>query len=297
MASTEIIEKQDTRIPQLDGLRGVAVLMVVLFHYINNGYPLAEQDNLGTFENILVKVTYFGWTGVDLFFVLSGFLIGSILFKNIGSPNFFRTFYIRRAARIIPVYFMLLIVFWVVKQTSWYQSDAYIFQKNLPLLPYFLFLQNFVMSFAGHFGPEALTPTWSLAVEEQFYLLIPLLIFYTPPRFLKYIIVACLLGAPVARLFAHNWYEKYTALYCRIDSPMAGILLAYLFHFPHIKKYLVNNPKKIATLLAGVVLLSGLLYRRSDPGIFNHTLLAMIFFMIIIFGSYTVFSHVSNCAD
>lgn len=65
MASTEIIEKQDTRIPQLDGLRGVAVLMVVLFHYINNGYPLAEQDNLGTFENILVKVTYFGWTGFN----------------------------------------------------------------------------------------------------------------------------------------------------------------------------------------------------------------------------------------
>src|SRR5579871_5502624 len=232
MTKATTLKEETGRIAPLDGLRGIAVLMVVAFHFINNTYsvPGAKQTNI--VEKILIKVTYFGWSGVDLFFVLSGFLIGTILFKNSGSAHFFRTFYVRRAVRIIPVYFLLLFVFLLLVASPIYDVGAYIFQKPLPVFPYFLFLQNFLMSNANHFGPEALTPTWSLAVEEQFYLIIPLVIFFVPRRFLKYIIAACLLGAPICRMLAHNWYEKYTALYCRIDSPMMGILLAHLYQLP-----------------------------------------------------------------
>ena len=104
---------ENSRIKQLDGLRGLAVLFVVAFHYINNQISngLVDQQSATTFQKILLKATYFGWVGVDLFFVLSGFLIGSILLRNKKSINLFKTFYIRRFVRIIPIYYLLLLVF------------------------------------------------------------------------------------------------------------------------------------------------------------------------------------------
>ena len=81
------------RITTIDGLRGLAVLFVVSFHLINNQVVNNYNAHPNFIENMLVKATYFGWTGVDLFFVMSGFLIGSILLANKQSPNFFKTFY------------------------------------------------------------------------------------------------------------------------------------------------------------------------------------------------------------
>jgi peptidoglycan/LPS O-acetylase OafA/YrhL len=96
------------RIPALDGLRGIAILLVLLWHSIFhvsfNHHPLMNR---------LVGIGSLSWSGVDLFFVLSGFLIGGILLDNRDSPRFFKTFYLRRAYRILPLYFAVVTLCWL----------------------------------------------------------------------------------------------------------------------------------------------------------------------------------------
>jgi Acyltransferase family len=90
------------RIPELDGLRGLAILLVMLCHYVGN----PDHSPLGFLPHRFFLAFTAGWSGVDLFFVLSGFLIGGILLEARDSPNYFRTFYIRRVFRILPIYYL-----------------------------------------------------------------------------------------------------------------------------------------------------------------------------------------------
>ena len=101
---------------------------------------------------------------MDLFFVLSGFLIGGILLDTRDSPNYFRTFYARRFFRIVPLYVAVLCIALAANHGK--------IDEQIPTVTYFLFLQNFWMALHGTFG-YLLSPTWSLAVEEQFYLTLP----------------------------------------------------------------------------------------------------------------------------
>ena len=94
--------RRTERVKELDGLRALAILLVVAWHYIGI---------VGGAESTLWRIFVFGRSGVDLFFVLSGFLIGGILIDAKESRNFFRTFYIRRAFRILPVYLLLVVVY------------------------------------------------------------------------------------------------------------------------------------------------------------------------------------------
>jgi peptidoglycan/LPS O-acetylase OafA/YrhL len=270
------------RILQLDGLRGLAVLLVVAFHYINNQLGSGDTTALNKAEYILMKATYFGWVGVDLFFVLSGFLIGTILLTNRGAAHYFKTFYIRRFFRIVPIYYLLLFIFLFFKRTTLSAPDIYIFQNDISLYYYFPFMQNFVMGQVGNFGPEALTPTWSLAVEEQFYLIIPLVIYGLKPSQLKYFIVFCLLLAPLSRLLAGNWYQKYTLLPSRIDSPIMGLLVAYLLNDQVIKLWIVKNIRMVKITAFSLLIASILIYVFSEIGVFNHTVIALIFSLILL---------------
>jgi peptidoglycan/LPS O-acetylase OafA/YrhL len=276
------MENSTQRILQLDGLRGIAVLFVVAFHYVNNQLGAGDLTQLNKAETLLMRITYFGWAGVDLFFVLSGFLIGTILLKNRGSGSYFKTFYIRRFFRIVPIYYLLLFVFAILKRSNIYMPDAYIFQNNIPVFYYFGFIQNFAMGHLGHFGPEALTPTWSLAVEEQFYLIIPLVVYYLKPGQLKYFIIFCLILAPMSRLLANNWYEKYTLLPSRIDSPVMGFLLAYLLSNPVVNEWIVGKIQTVKIIAFLLLFFSIFIYIFSDIGVFNHTVIALIFSLILI---------------
>jgi peptidoglycan/LPS O-acetylase OafA/YrhL len=277
--ATSIIKE---RILPLDGLRAVAILMVLGFHFLNNQYGQMDIATLNTLEKILMKSTYFGWCGVDLFFVLSGFLIASILFKNRGSSNFFKAFYVRRFVRIVPIYYLLLLIFLACKYAPWYDAGAYIFEKEIPIGYYFLFLQNFMMSAAGNFGAEALTPTWSLAIEEQFYLIIPLVIYFLKPKYILCFILFCLIVAPVSRYMSVNWYQKYTLLSSRIDSPAMGVLVAYIMQKEKFRNYVLNNSRLLKFISLVTLSLCGLIYVFSDPGIFNHSLIAFNFAIILI---------------
>jgi peptidoglycan/LPS O-acetylase OafA/YrhL len=203
------------RIPELDGARGIAALAVVIAHYF------------GEVENALYGLS-FGWMGVTLFFVLSGFLIGSIILERKDSTNFFPVFYIRRALRICPIYFLVLAVtlgfIWLHGPSSWIEPPLF-------AASYFTFTQNFVMAWGGGVGTLWLLPTWTVAVEEQFYLVVPLLIIWLPNRFL---LPAILTGIAVCLLTRIVLYStgaippsKYL-LFSNGHFLLFGVLAAYV---------------------------------------------------------------------
>jgi peptidoglycan/LPS O-acetylase OafA/YrhL len=212
------------RIPELDGARGVAALAVVIAHYF------------GEVEHGFAVLT-FGWVGVNLFFVLSGFLIGSIILERKDSPNFFSVFYVRRAARILPAYFVTLAAtlgfIWLYGLESWIDSP-------LPVASYFTFTQNFAMALGHHYGTIWLLPTWTVAVEEQFYLVVPLIIAFMPtPAILPTIITGiafCLLTRALL-YFMGAEISADVLLFSNGHALLIGVLSAYIhqrFKVPEI---------------------------------------------------------------
>ncbi len=163
--------------PPLDGLRGLAILMVMLFHY---GLPLKSTS----FPQNFVKVaSEFGWSGVDLFFVLSGFLITGILLDSQKAENYWSSFYSRRVLRIFPVYYLsLLLVFYVVPllAPALAQSSAH------ERIWYFVYLPNWV---DGR-GRLLTSHYWSLGIEEQFYMVWPWVVYRSTPKRILRIAIA-----------------------------------------------------------------------------------------------------------
>lgn len=220
------------RIPQLDGLRGVAIGMVVLFHYFSFHFTSLP----GTAAWYLVYPTRFGWSGVDLFFVLSGFLIGGILLDARGSINFFQVFYLRRFLRIVPIYYLLLVLFFSLM--AWFGRHPgaiwpWTLQENLPRFTYFLFLQNIWASKFSMLGSAPLAVFWSLSVEEQFYLTLPLLIRFFSRERLLWLALEIIFLAPVIRIALYSFYPNYPHAWyllmpCRADSLFFGVLGAIL---------------------------------------------------------------------
>lgn len=183
----------------LDALRGLAITLVVAQHY----WGLAC-----------------GWMGVNLFFVLSGYLIGGILLDNRdAASNYFRTFYGRRVLRLIPMYAVFLAVTYLSLGLP------------LPLWQYAAFVQNFSIASEGVWHSPT-TVTWSLAVEEQFYLVLPLLIRFIPPTALPKVLIAGVLTAPACRVLIGGHYGNpiapYVLLPGQMDALFGGVLLAWL---------------------------------------------------------------------
>lgn len=164
-----------------------------------------------------------------MFFVLSGFLIGGILINARGADNYFGAFYLRRACRILPLYAVLVAGVLSVWSVAPEAARAALFSDMVPGWSYLVFAQNYFMAAAGSFGTVMLAPTWSVAVEEQFYLLLPLVVFACPPRVLPWGLVI-LTGSGV---FFRAWlgWPKGGLLLPGVIEPLAGgILLAWAFH-------------------------------------------------------------------
>ena len=204
------------KIPQLDAVRGIAIL-VVLVHNLN-----------GFSSPPLSLITKYGWMGVDLFFVLSGFLITGILLDSKSLENYFRNFYARRCLRIWPLYYCVLVLMLVIAPLVRPQDAAELFQRSSPLWSYAFFLQNFLVAApASAVGP--LGVSWSLAVEELFYLVWPFFVRFLPIGRLQLLAWTVLLLSPPLRLFflTQHWII-YSNPFCRLDGIMAGALLAML---------------------------------------------------------------------
>jgi peptidoglycan/LPS O-acetylase OafA/YrhL len=203
------------KLPQLDAVRGIAILLVIL-HNQSSAVPSRHLERL--FAN--------GWMGVDLFFVLSGFLITGILIDTKAADRYFTNFYARRCLRIWPLYISLLVfMFGIVPRLR--PADAHtVFDKSSPWWAYPLFLQNvLVPSPTNAAGPLAVT--WSLAIEEQFYLVWPWVVRYASLAQIRRVAVFVIALSPALRLYlSFHGVNLYTNVFCRLDGLMAGALLA-----------------------------------------------------------------------
>jgi peptidoglycan/LPS O-acetylase OafA/YrhL len=203
------------KIPQLDAVRGLAVLLVLVHN--TNKYP---SLHLGLISDN-------GWMGVDLFFVLSGFLITRILLDTKQSECYFRNFYARRCLRIWPLYYsVLLFMFVIVPFLRPSEAHAVFEARSSPWWAFPVFLQNFLVSIpAMATGP--LGVTWSLAVEEQFYLFWPLVVRFGTEAQLRKIAIAVICLSPALRFYLSlHQVNIYSNTFCRLDGLMAGALLA-----------------------------------------------------------------------
>lgn len=203
------------KIPQLDAVRGVAVLWVLLHN--SNVYP---SWHLG-----LISAT--GWMGVDLFFVLSGLLISGILLDSKQSDGYFRNFYARRCLRIWPLYYSALLFMFVLVPFLRPSEAHVIFEpRSSPWWAYPLYLQNFLIPIPSS-ATGLLGVTWSLAVEEQFYLVWPLVVRFCSEAQLRRIAITIICLSPVLRFYlAQHQVVIYSNTFCRLDGLMAGALLA-----------------------------------------------------------------------
>jgi peptidoglycan/LPS O-acetylase OafA/YrhL len=202
-----------SHLSQLDGLRGIAILLVILGHLLAFDWGLARPQFAAVPP-----------LGVDLFFVLSGFLITNILLRTRAKPRYFVNFYARRSLRIWPLYAVLLVFLFGI-------ANGRIGTLGIPAYlhwQYFaIYIQNLVYHQGNRLGPMTLAITWSLAVEEQFYLIWPVVVWLIPARKLWAFLIPVIVVAPVARIvLPHFDYDSYQNPICRFDSMAMGSLLA-----------------------------------------------------------------------
>jgi peptidoglycan/LPS O-acetylase OafA/YrhL len=230
-------------VPALDGIRGVAIIWVVLHNATD--MPLAPQRGV---LYLLYVLAHPGWIGVQLFFALSGFLITAGLLASQGSPHYFRNFYAKRALRILPLYYAVLFALLVLApRIAWWRWP---FNTN-EQASLWLFTVNWT-----HTAPYGFAHFWSLAIEEQFYLLWPLVVYKLAPRRLLSVCLWIAVGATLLRCLmvlrgADPW-TLYTATACRMDALALGGAAACLLWIPHWRAWIETRSNALA--LGGIVL-------------------------------------------
>jgi peptidoglycan/LPS O-acetylase OafA/YrhL len=244
---------QRKHIPQLDGLRGLAVLLVLLAH------------SAIAFTHIpaMKWIDGYGSLGVQLFFVLSGFLITRILLDTRDTPYYFRNFFAKRSLRIYPLYYALLI---------FVMFSGLVHQHGVRWWPYTLFLSNLV--YGDTTQPAPLGPVWTLAVEEQFYIFWPVIVSLLPRRRLEQLCYTIITGAICLRLTgvlqSHNTLLQLDALAagaliaCRFEQiaawrPYASFVTCILPLGLGLPAGLLNNLSQTAQVIGGTALLIVLL--------------------------------------
>jgi len=212
-------------LPVLDGIRGLAIFLVLLRHA---SHHIDRGDSF--MDSIFFAFTERGWAGVDLFFVLSGFLITGILCKAKGRTGYFRDFYARRVLRIFPAYYAVLVAFFVIvpmiPSLSYYVADS-----SADQVWFWTYLTNLRIAERGAFYPELIPNVlWSLAIEEQFYMIWPLVVYMCSQRTVLRICMTLLILAVALRIgmvlndFTGVSVRIFTLT--RIDGLAVGSMLA-----------------------------------------------------------------------
>jgi peptidoglycan/LPS O-acetylase OafA/YrhL len=257
------------RIQELDGLRAIAALMVIAWHYI--GIPDGP-------DFWLWNIFYLGHFGVDLFFVLSGFLITTILLENRASDTFFSSFYGRRAFRIWPLYYLMCAVCLI----GWLSgASPTLFQGVVPGWTYVFGIQNFWMAKLQNYGVYWLAGTWSLAIEEQFYLVFPLIVRSVPVDRLPKILMAAIVICPLGRLidsFTGDQFGYYVLPQFRADVLSIGALVAWWRLYGVQDPAISRNVKRVlvaSLALPPLIWLSG--SRTFHAAAWQHTFAAVFF--------------------
>ncbi|HCN51699.1 MAG TPA: acyltransferase [Chryseobacterium sp.] len=281
-------EEPSERLYGLDHLRAAAIILVLMYHYRAFEHPL-WIDSVGRF----------GWTGVDLFFVLSGFLISGQLFKEMDAKGSLRlkTFYIKRFFRIIPPYLFTLFLYFAIP----------LFREREALSPLWKFL-----TFTQNYGLNVIdrgtfSHAWSLCIEEQFYLILPVLLLITAKtrhfKYLPLLIIVVIAFSIMSRLIIWNeymttlksgsldfwrlWYMKiYYPTHTRLDGLSIGVLIGYLMQYSSgFKKWVHQNGNMI--FLGGMLLLGISFWVCDDQAserasLFGFTIVAVSYGMIVM---------------
>lgn len=292
--STGTATTQNGKLAGLDHLRALAIITVLFYHYRMFQHPQWLDNIMG-----------FGWTGVDLFFVLSGYLISSQLFTTIaaGKPISLPEFFIKRFFRIIPAYLVVLAIYFLIP--AFHEKEAL-----PPLWKFLTFTQNFNFEIKN-FG--TFSHVWSLCVEEHFYLLFPLvlitMVYFNATRRGGLLLLTLLIFGFIARLFTWyvlvapeagsetfgiTWYKHiYYPTYNRLDGLLAGVSIAALFAFrPSVKERITKYGNVI--LVLGILVLTGAWFLCEDQRSFH----ASIFGFPVVsagFGLLVVAALSPNC--
>lgn len=219
--------------PALDGLRGVAILLVLLHHF---RIP-HDRESFGS--SVYINLRDVGWVGVDLFFVLSGFLIGSILIKSYGKKSWIRTFVLRRALRVLPLYFFVIFVCFNIVTLVPMASLDWLRALAQDQWWYWLHLANFRKIMTVYDPSVAsvgwFSTYWSLSIEEHFYLIWPLVLAVVGPRRIGKASVCGIALVLVLRSAVAVSGVDYTYIYyntfTRLDGLMLGSLLGWANEF------------------------------------------------------------------
>lgn len=306
--STKPLERDAGRIPALDGVRGLAIAMVMFFHLT----VLWKGNRL---DAIYGAVTRLGWVGVDLFFVLSGFLITGILLSSRGQKRFFSSFYMRRVLRIFPLYYLVILFATVIlpltplTQMANFQSvnhGEWNFPFGLkaywPHWPfYWLYFANIPIVFTRDFNNDFIGITWSLAIEEQFYMIWPLVVLYCTPAQLKKVCVGVLSFSFLCRVAvavyihfygnaADNHRMAYEFTFSRLDAISLGSLLATINYVGGIDavralipRTLLFAPISLLLILVSIVLAKKPIFHEHWFGsTIGYTAIAIFFFCLLI---------------
>jgi peptidoglycan/LPS O-acetylase OafA/YrhL len=267
--------------PALDAIRGLAILLVVAHHVI----IFSELTPNSGAEKAVKVLAGRGWVGVDLFFVLSGFLITSILLGAKTKADYFRNFYGRRVLRILPLYYLFLAVILLVIPALWAVPATW----RAALTDqgwYWLHLSNVKLFRAGGFISPMINHTWSLAIEEQFYLVWPFVVWKLPLKILRALLAVIIAGSALAR---YGLYLQGTDLFAirvitpaRLDTLGAGALLATYYAVAD-RRVLLRRWTGGSIVAAVLVLAAGALARdqRLWQSVFDYTFNAAVFSALI----------------
>lgn len=229
----------DRRIVALDGVRGLMTILVVVSHY---------------FAEVPHGITVFllGRMAVETFFVLSGFLVGGLILDKMSNDNFFQVFYIRRVCRTLPIYFFSVILITATLAAigaAWRDADV-----SFPVWSYFTFTQNFFMAETHSSGAHWLSPSWTLAIEEQFYVLAPLTFLLVPRRYLAATLIAAATAAVGCRIAVYgygvaNQTAAHVLLPTNADVLICGLLAALAARLTIVRQGTLDYALRLAPII------------------------------------------------
>jgi peptidoglycan/LPS O-acetylase OafA/YrhL len=268
-------------LPALDGVRGLAILLVLLYHFV--GQTTATNG----FEAVVKWICSYGSLGVDLFFVLSGFLITGILYDSRADPQYFRSFYMRRVLRIFPLYYgVLAVLFFVVPLIPAlrgseiaglrdYQAWAWLYGINV----YLAIHDGWVLSYIEHF--------WSLAVEEHFYFIWPLVVWLVAAKRRVLLIISLAAaaisfgGRVVASLLGASPIITTVLTPFQLDALLLGGFFAVYLRRPGGEAAARRAAAPMALVGGALLLLQFSLYHFTDVGVSTRTLRGGAFHILL----------------